>query len=88
MKQKKRDRPHAATRHDAGTGQGTVHDPHYEWSTLDHPVLDGSTESKRAQAKVENVYRGVEDPSFVHGIRKHGLGVADPPSGVRGLRPN
>lgn len=65
------DRPHRATEHDAGTGQGTVHDPHYESHTLEHPVLDGANESATSQAKTGNPYRGLADPALVHGIRHH-----------------
>lgn len=65
------DSPHAADGLDAGTGQGTVHDAHYGARTLDHPVLDGSTETAGSQAKTENPYRGISDPALVHGHRHH-----------------
>ena len=64
------DRPHSASRYDAGTGQGTVRNPHYESRTLDHPVLDGATESPRSQAATMNPYRGYVDPERIHPRRQ------------------
>lgn len=55
--------PHAASRYDAGTGQGTI-SRMPEGKTLDHPVLDGSTESKVSQGFTENPFRGRRDPAL------------------------
>lgn len=55
--------PHAASRYDAGTGQGTISKlPHTK--TLDHPILDGSTESKVSQSFTVNPFRGLRDPAL------------------------
>jgi len=58
------ERPHPATRYDAGNGQGTVH----RWpqgATQDRPILDGSTQSAVAEREVENPWRGLEDPGLI-----------------------
>lgn len=55
--------PHEASRYDAGTGQGTISRmPTGE--TIDHPVLDGATETDEAQRSTENPFRGRRDPSL------------------------
>lgn len=55
--------PHAASRFDAGTGQGTI-SRIPAGKTLDHPILDGSTESRVAQGFTENPFRGRRDPAL------------------------
>lgn len=55
--------PHEASRFDAGTGQGTV-SKLPGGKTLDHPVLDGATESGEAQRATLNPYRGRRDPAL------------------------
>lgn len=55
---------HAASRYDAGNGQGTV----AKWpegKTLEHPVLDGSTQAPRAEHDVDNPWRGLDDPALI-----------------------
>ncbi|MBP1326180.1 hypothetical protein JOF28_001412 [Leucobacter exalbidus] len=55
--------PHAASRFDAGTGQGTI----LKMPTgtkLEHPVLDGSTEGRVAQSATINPFRGLPDPAL------------------------
>lgn len=59
------DPPHPASRFDAGTGQGTVSGPRWDTELLEHPVLDGSTQSAEAEASVPNPYRGRNDPALV-----------------------
>lgn len=59
--------PRTASRFDAGTGQGTVSEPHYGDATLDHPVLDGSTLGPEAERAVDNPWRGIVDPE----LRRH-----------------
>lgn len=55
--------PHPASRFDAGTGQGTLFRmPKGE--KLEHPVLDGATESRKAQRATENPFRGHRDPAL------------------------
>lgn len=60
-------KPRTASRFDAGTGQGTVSEPHYGDTTLDHPVLDGSTLGPEAERAVDNPWRGITDPE----LRRH-----------------
>lgn len=55
--------PHPASRFDAGTGQGTISETPRHGDKLEHPILDGSTESFRFQATVPNPNRGDEDPA-------------------------
>lgn len=62
-----RDKPHPATRYDAGSGQGTVSGPPYGEATQDRPVLDGSTMSPEAERAVDNPWRGIYDPE----LRRH-----------------
>lgn len=59
------DRPHEATRFDAGTGQGTVHGFPKGPSAQERPILDGSTESPSAEASTPNPNRGESDPALV-----------------------
>lgn len=59
----RREPPHAASRYDAGTGQGTISEIP-SGKTLDHPVLDGSTESRVAQSSTQNPFRGHRDPAL------------------------
>ncbi len=54
---------HAASRFDAGNGQGTI-SKWTEGKTLDHPVLDGSTQGWKAEHDVPNPWRGLEDPAL------------------------
>lgn len=64
-----RERPepaHRATRFDAGTGQGTVSGPPYEYELQERPILDGSTMGPVTEASVPNPYRGQADPSAMH----------------------
>lgn len=57
------DAPHPASRFDAGTGQGTyIRRP--TGPLLEHPVLDGATESPAAQHATENPFRGHRDPAM------------------------
>lgn len=60
------DPPHAASRFDAGTGQGTVTGPPYDSDFQERPILDGSTQSPAAEASIPNPYRGETDPAAVH----------------------
>lgn len=64
------DPPHPASRFDSGNGNGTIlRSP--TGATLDHPILDGATESWHAEHDVENPWRGVADPALVvHPERK------------------
>ena len=56
------DQPHEASRYDAGTGQGTLFKvPHGD--VLEHPVLDGATESSASQRATVNPFRGLRDPA-------------------------
>lgn len=55
--------PHPASRFDAGTGQGTLSEIP-QGKTLDHPVLDGATESSAAQGATRNPFRGHRDPAM------------------------
>lgn len=56
--------PHGESAHEAANGEGTIsHSRHGE--TLDHPVLDGSTESYVAEAEEQNPRRGMEDPGLI-----------------------
>lgn len=58
-----REAPHLATRYDAGTGQGTImRIP--KGKTLEHPILDGSTEGRSAQLHTVNPFRGRRDPAL------------------------
>lgn len=57
--------PHSASRYDAGNGQGTVAGPPLDGGVLEHPILDGSTQSPEAEAAVPNPYRGVDDPATI-----------------------
>ncbi|WP_427870365.1 hypothetical protein [Leucobacter luti] len=59
------DKPHEATRFDAGTGQGTVHEFPRGAKAQERPILDGSTESRAAEASTPNPNRGEADPALV-----------------------
>lgn len=60
-----RHEPHAANEHEASNGAGTVNTPS-KGGTLDHPVLDGSTEHYTEDEAVEqNARHGEEDPGLV-----------------------
>lgn len=59
----RREPPHAASRYDAGTGQGTI-SRIPQGKTLDHPILDGATESKVSQSFTDNPFRGRRDPAL------------------------
>ncbi|MGO3148235.1 MAG: hypothetical protein ACTIJ6_11220 [Leucobacter sp.] len=55
---------HVSSAHDAGNGHGTVR----RWppgKTLDHPVLDGSTQSWKSDHDTENPWRGLNDPGLI-----------------------
>ncbi|MFC5337704.1 hypothetical protein [Leucobacter denitrificans] len=55
---------HAASMRDAGNGQGTYR----RWSggkTIDHPVMDGATQSWKADHDSENPWRGLTDPGLI-----------------------
>lgn len=54
---------HPATEHEASNGAGTVSSPKGE--TLDHPVLDGSTEDYGLEGVEKNPRYGQEDPELV-----------------------
>lgn len=58
------EKPHPASRTDAGNGQGTVSGPPHG-ETQDRPVLDGSTQSREAEREVDNPWRGVYNPELV-----------------------
>lgn len=60
------DPAHGPSRFDAGTGQGTVGAPPYEYELQERPILDGSTMSPEAEASVPNPYRGETDPAAMH----------------------
>lgn len=55
---------HEASRFDAGNGQGTI-TKWPEGDTLEHPVLDGSTQGSRAEHDVDNPWRGLDDPALI-----------------------
>lgn len=57
--------PHAASRFDAGTGQGTVSGPSKDQAFQDRPILDGSTQGPAAEASVPNPHRGQSDPATI-----------------------
>lgn len=59
-----RETPHPASGTDAGTGQGTISEIPTGEGTLDHSILDGSTESAEAERTTDNPFRGVEDPAL------------------------
>ena len=54
---------HAESRFDAGNGQGTI-TKWPEGKTLDHPLLDGSTQDWKAEHDVSNPWRGLDDPAL------------------------
>jgi len=57
--------PHPSNEHEASNGAGTVHTP-ASGETLDHPVLDGSTEHyDEGEARDKNARFGEEDPGLV-----------------------
>ncbi|MFV0434857.1 MAG: hypothetical protein ACK5LO_12845 [Leucobacter sp.] len=58
------DPPHPASRFDSGNGNGTIRKSP-RGKTLDHPILDGASESWHAEHDVENPWRGVDDPGLV-----------------------
>lgn len=58
------DPPRPASRFDSGSGNGTI----MRWppgKTLEHPILDGATQSREAEHDVENPWRGVSDPGLI-----------------------
>lgn len=57
-------RPHEATETEASNGAGTVSKPP-EGETLDHPVLDGSTEDYGSEGERQNPRYGMEDPGLI-----------------------
>lgn len=59
------DVPHAASRFEASNGAGTVSSPPRDSGLLEHPILDGSTQSAYAEATVPNPHRGQVDPALV-----------------------
>jgi len=57
--------PHPANEHEASNGAGTVHTP-LTGKTLDHPILDGSTEHPSVEeSREKNARFGEEDPGLV-----------------------
>jgi hypothetical protein len=66
VEQERPEPAHGASRFDAGTGQGTVSGPPYEYELQERPILDGSTMNPAAEASVPNPYRGQDDPSAMH----------------------
>ncbi|RGE22067.1 hypothetical protein D1J51_05530 [Leucobacter sp. wl10] len=55
---------HDASDTEASNGAGTVHSPPHG-GTLDHPILDGSTEDYGAEGAEVNPRYGEEDPALV-----------------------
>lgn len=56
--------PHGDSPLEAANGGGTVsHPAHGE--TLDHPILDGSTEQYLEDAEEQNPRLGMEDPALI-----------------------
>lgn len=58
------DPPRPESRYDSGSGNGTI----MRWppgKTLEHPILDGATQSRHAEHDVENPWRGVDDPGLI-----------------------
>ncbi|WP_053352743.1 hypothetical protein [Leucobacter musarum] len=56
--------PHPANEHEASNGGGTVHD-FGSGETLDHPVLDGSTEDYGSEGQEKNPRYGQENPELI-----------------------
>ena len=56
--------PHPATDHEASNGAGTV-GSFGEGETLDHPVLDGSTEDYGQEGREKNPRYGQENPELI-----------------------
>ncbi|PRI12423.1 hypothetical protein [Leucobacter massiliensis] len=56
--------PHPASQTEASNGEGTVSTP-AEGHTLDHPVLDGSTEDYSGEGEEKNPRYGMEDPGLI-----------------------
>ena len=55
---------HIASTRDSGNGQGTYR----RWAggkTIDHPVLDGATQSWKSEHDAENPWRGLSDPGLI-----------------------
>lgn len=50
---------------EASNGLGTSQGPPLDGGELNHPILDGSTQSDLAEATVENPHRGQIDPALI-----------------------
>lgn len=55
---------HPPSRFDSGDGQGTSHGAPKGEKLLEHPILDGSSESDEVEHEVDNPWRGLADPSL------------------------
>ena len=55
--------PHGDSPSEAANGGGTAHSAHGD--TLDHPILDGSTENYADEAAEQNPRLGMEDPGLI-----------------------
>lgn len=55
--------PHPSSDSEASNGEGTVESP--EGETLNHPILDGSTEDYGSEGREKNPRYGEEDPGLV-----------------------
>ncbi|WP_449283471.1 hypothetical protein [Leucobacter sp.] len=64
MSHHEKNEPHEATETEASNGEGTVSSPS-EGETLDHPVLDGSTEDLGHDGKQQNPRYGMSDPGLI-----------------------
>lgn len=56
--------PHDSSEREASNGAGTVGTPS-EGETLDHPVLDGSTERYDEEGQEKNPRYGEDDPALI-----------------------
>ena len=75
-------RVHPPSRFDSGDGQGTSRGAKRGTRALEHPILDGATESDEIEHEAENPWRGLTDPALKRhperrrsGDREHAKGT-------------
>lgn len=57
-------KPRHADDNNASDGEGTVNTP-LDGETLDHPVLDGSSEDYGQEGADQNPHHGMDDPALI-----------------------
>lgn len=75
-------RIHPPSRFDSGDGQGTSRGAKRGTRALEHPILDGASESDEIEHEAENPWRGLVDPALKRHPERRGTADPEHPNGT------